>query len=213
MKYNRLIIALFALVFISCQVETTVKNESIKEETIDSLSIETPLLDDINDILLIKGTDVLQTLDPVDINKLFYFAHPEKGILFSPYGFINSNTAKTLNQAELLALQQSNKKIIWGEFDGSGDLIELSFNDYFSRFVYDQNYRDASLFDVDNTLGKGNSINNIQDIFPNAHFIEFHFEGFDPNLQGMDWRSIRLVFDEIEGNLFLVAIIHDEWTI
>ena len=75
MKYNRLIIALFALVFISCQEETTVKNEPIKEEPIDSLSIETPLLDDINDILLIKGTDVLQTLDPIDINKLFYFSN------------------------------------------------------------------------------------------------------------------------------------------
>ena len=54
MKYNRLILLLLTGFFISCQEETTVKNEPIKEEPIDSLSIETPLLDDINDILLIS---------------------------------------------------------------------------------------------------------------------------------------------------------------
>lgn len=212
MKYNLIISSFTALILLSCNEEKATQNETLTHEPIDSLSIETPLLEDYNDLLLSKGLEVLQTLDPLDISKLYYYAHPKKGILFSPYGYINSESAQTLTKDALLELQKSKTKIVWGEFDGSGDPIELSFDDYFSRFIFDQNYRNAKLFDVDKTIGNGNSINNINEIFPNAHFIEFHFDGFDSNLHGMDWRSIRLVFDEIEGNLFLVAIIHDEWT-
>jgi hypothetical protein len=201
------------ILIVSCTTEESKDTKKEEKLPIDSLSIETPLKEDLNDVLLKKGLEVLQTLDPVDFSKLFYNAHPQKGILFSPYAFIDIETAKTFTESELIALQQSQKSIIWGEYDGSGEPIDLTLNDYLSRFVYDQDYRNAPLFHVDIRLGSGNSLDNLKEVFPSAHFIEFHFSGFDPKFEGMDWRSIRLVFDEIDGSLFLVAITHDEWTI
>jgi len=29
----------------------------------------------------------------------------------------------------------------------------------------------------------------------------------------MDWRSLKLVFKEKDGNWYLVGVVHDEWTI
>jgi (p)ppGpp synthase/HD superfamily hydrolase len=43
--------------------------------------------------------------------------------------------------------------------------------------------------------------------------VEYHFSGFDPKYEGMDWRSLRLVFEEKDNIWHLVGIIHDQWTI
>ena len=47
--------------------------------------------------------------------------------------------------------------------------------------------------------------------------MEAHFPGFDKKFGGMDWESLRLVFEEVAtdggSELMLVGIVHDEWTI
>jgi hypothetical protein len=65
----------------------------------------------------------------------------------------------------------------------------MTFNDYFARFVYDQDYAAAD------------------------EVIEFHFTGFDPQFEGMDWKSLRIVLVKKEDQWFVAGIIHDEWTI
>jgi hypothetical protein len=42
--------------------------------------------------------------------------------------------------------------------------------------------------------------------------VEYYFPGFDLQLQGMDWRSLRLVFTLYDNTWYLVGIIHDQWT-
>jgi len=43
--------------------------------------------------------------------------------------------------------------------------------------------------------------------------VEYHFPGIDPQYGGLDWRSLRLVFQQSGGEWYLVGIIHDQWTI
>ena len=62
-------------------------------------------------------------------------------------------------------------------------------------------------------IGQGNSINNIAQIYPSAVTVEYHFEGFEEEYAGLDWRSLRLVFEASGGTWYLVGIVHDEWTI
>ena len=62
-------------------------------------------------------------------------------------------------------------------------------------------------------MKQGNSVNNLKEIYPNRHFIDYHFSGFDQKLKGMDWTSLRLVIEKQNGEYFLVAVIHDQWTI
>lgn len=34
-------------------------------------------------------------------------------------------------------------------------------------------------------------------VYPNGYFIEFHFSGFNPQFEGIDWESLKLVFEAI----------------
>ena len=88
----------------------------------------------------------------------------------------------------------------------------MTFLDYYNRFIYDEDYVAAHQIAVNTRLGPGSSLDNSQQIYPNATIVEYHFTGFDPQYMGMDWRSLRIVL-EPTGNLwYLVGIIHDEWT-
>lgn len=66
---------------------------------------------------------------------------------------------------------------------------------------------------INNIIGKGNTTNNISEAYPQGQFVEFHFTGFNPEYAGIDWSSLRLVFEELDGTLYLVGIIHSQWTI
>ena len=62
-------------------------------------------------------------------------------------------------------------------------------------------------------IGSGNTINNLAEFFPECVFVEYHFDGFEHKLGGMDWRSLRLGLAEKGGAWYLVGVVHDEWTI
>jgi hypothetical protein len=62
-------------------------------------------------------------------------------------------------------------------------------------------------------LGHGNSLNNSFEIYKDSIIVEYYFSGLDPQYEGMDWRSLRLVFEEKDDIWYIVGIIHDQWTI
>jgi hypothetical protein len=120
-----------------------------------------------------------------------------------------------LKASELAALWMDTKKIKWGEQDGSGSTIELTFADYFQKFVYDHDFAKAPKIGYNKIIGKSTTTNNLFTVYPKDKFItvEFHFEGFDKKLGGQDWASLRLVYENSGADWFLVAVVHDQWTI
>lgn len=104
-------------------------------------------------------------------------------------------------------------RYMWGKYDGSGNPIELTPYEYFKAFVYDKDYLSASEIGVNTVVKSGNSLENIQEIFPDARFIDFYSPGADPGAGGLDWSSLRLVFEEYHGKLMLTVILHSECTV
>ena len=51
------------------------------------------------------------------------------------------------------------------------------------------------------------------EVYDNPIIVEYYFPGFNPEYEGMDWKSLRLVFEQYEDNWYLVGIIHNQWTI
>jgi hypothetical protein len=49
---------------------------------------------------------------------------------------------------------------------------------------------------MDQVLQRGNMINNIEDAYSEAVSVEYHFPGFDPKYEGMDWESLKLVLSK-----------------
>lgn len=146
-----------------------------------------------------------------DIQSLSLMVHPVTGLRFSPYGFVREEDLFFI-AAELPSLMDNPNQYIWGVYDGSGDPINLTFADYFARFVYDVDFSSAPEVSINQRLGQGSTIDNAAEFYPGAMIVEYHFPGFDEQYQGMDWRSLRLVFQEYIGRWVLVGIIHDEWT-
>ena len=146
-----------------------------------------------------------------DFEQLATLIHKDKGLTFSPYAFVEKDAVKfTATQIKSLKLTD---KYLWGEYDGSANPMDLSAMDYFDRFVFNHDFIQAPKIGIDTLVQTGNTITNLDKAFPGAHFVEFNFSGFDPKFDGVDWASLRLVFEKAGGQWMLIGIVHDSWTV
>lgn len=156
---------------------------------------------------------VLSLIKNKQYDSLALFFHPSKGVRFSPYAFIDTKADVQLSAEAFLNALNSGKQLHWGSFDGSGEAIDLSIEEYFKRFVYDADFLNAEQRHSNRSVAKGNSLDNQPEVYPDLPYTESYFPGFEEKYQGMDWRALRLVFEKKDKRYFLVAVIHDEWTI
>ncbi|MFY9273429.1 MAG: hypothetical protein WBJ83_06165 [Thermacetogeniaceae bacterium] len=167
----------------------------------------------IKSIIEKRSTDVLTAIKNYDLEKLAAAVHPDKGVRFSPYGYVDVDNDLVFTAEEVKKLAADSKQYHWGYYDGSGEPIRLKFSDYYKKFIYDEDFLNAEQVGYNKTLGHGNSLNNSFEVYKNSIIVEYHFSGFDPQYAGMDWRSLRLVFEKKNDIWYLVGIIHDQWTI
>ncbi len=160
-----------------------------------------------------RADEVVTLLAARQFDRLAGYVHPEKGVRFSPSAFIDLQSDRVLSADQLAAVAKDKARYHWGLAEGSGAPIELSFADYVQHHVYDADFAQAEKVAVDKTLGQGTSVNNLAEVYPGSRFVEYHFPGFDPQFEGLDWKSLRLVFEEQQGTWFLVGIIHAQWSI
>ena len=156
---------------------------------------------------------ILHMLKDKDLTKLAKLVHPEKGVRFTPYSYVDVNKDVKITATEFAGLMAETKKRLWGAFDGTGDPIDMTFTEYYKKFVYDVDFLEAPQIVFNQPMQRGNSLVNMKEAYPDAVFIEYHFPGIDPQYNGMDWRSLRLVFEQKDSKWYLVGIIHDQWTI
>lgn len=201
--------ALLILLVIACNNDP---KEKMLPVTKDSTATAVVILNK-DSLLDATGKSVLEALKNRDYATLGNYFFPAAAVRFSPYGFVDTTGDVKLTAPELTDLFSSNKKIHWGEQDGSGDAIQLTAKAYFEKYVYNVDFLHAQKTGIDQFIGGGNSLNNLKEVYPGTRFIEYHFSGFDKKYGGMDWTSLRLVFKEMNERYYLVAVVHDQWTI
>lgn len=162
--------------------------------------------------ILSEALTVINLLKVKDMNGLASHIHPTKGLKFSPYSMIKASDL-VITSTQIVSLLQSTQTSNWGIHAGSGDPIQETFSNYYDKFVYDVDFANPHLIGNNVVIGTGNMMNNIVQFYPNLTFVEFHFTGFNSQYGGQDWRSLRLVFEDVSGVWNLVGIVHDAWTI
>jgi hypothetical protein len=164
--------------------------------------------------VLEAASSVIITLRNGDMTTLTSWVHPYKGVRFSPYSYVNTNTDLAFKKDELQSLMEDSTKHVWGNFAGSGEPIDMTYANYHQQFIYDVDFITDADIAINEVLGKGNTVNNIYEAYPKeSHdFVEYHIKGIEPTFEGMDWRSLRLVFEKLGDDFALVGIIHDQWT-
>jgi hypothetical protein len=105
------------------------------------------------------------------------------------------------------------RSYVWGTADGSGEPIDLGIGQYFEQFVNDADYATAPEIFYNQSQQRGNTINNIAQVYSGKQWVEFYFSGFDAQYEGIDWKSLTLVFDQVDGQWKLIGIVHGARTI
>ncbi|WP_312343767.1 hypothetical protein [Chryseobacterium binzhouense] len=199
--------------FISCEkkvsenppvLSDTVRKAEEKTETDQKLFSKEVILKKMND-------DLLQAIKLGNYGTFSDFIHPEKGVRFSMYAFVNRNEDKHFSKADFQKYFPSKTIFTWGSRDGTGEIYRAAIDHYFKKWVFKKDFTKAK-YSLNTFQGSGNSLNNLKEIYPDADFTENYVAGSE-KYSGMDWNSLRFVFEEIEGKYYLVAVINDEWTI
>lgn len=156
---------------------------------------------------------VIKAVKDKDFKSLSEYAHPEKGVRFTPYTNVSVEGDVVFKPEELENFFQDEKVYLWGYYDGSGEEINLTPAEYYESFIYTADFANPKEIGYNEVLSFGNMLENQFEVYADAIVVEYYFPGFDPQYEGMDWQSLRLVFQHHAGDWKLVGIIHNQWTI
>jgi len=164
-----------------------------------------------NEQLKNLNSEILAALKSKDYGRFSEFIHPEKGIRFSMYAFVEPQKNKHFSREEFIKYISTPTKFTWGEKDGSGDLMVISLKDYLETWVFKMDFTKSEFY-LNEFKATGNSLNNLKQIYPDTDFTENYIPDSE-KYGGMDWNALRFVFEEFQGEFFLVAVVNDQWTI
>ncbi|GAA0799992.1 hypothetical protein [Psychrobacter piscatorii] len=201
---------LLTLTATGCQSASESSEAIVSQPTSTSA---TPMSTDISQqTLKQQALRIQRALANKDFARITDDIHPTRGVRFSMYAYVRPESDKVFNRAQYAQyLQQSNLRFTWGEKDGTGDLLITPLPTYLETWVDGKKFNDVDV-SVNKITNNGNSINNLKDIYQNSDVVEFYHKGTE-EYAGMDWRVLRLVFDEYQGKRYLVAVINDQWTV
>lgn len=193
----------------SCIIYNLASNQHSAEPSM--LTVSLPLTSASNQELIDQAYNALSCIKTGDYAALSQLVHPEYGIYFSPYSNINLTSNQWFSPDMLAQIDRSDETFVWGVYDGSGEPIFMTVNEYFARFVYDRSFSSAPIITVDRIAKSGNTLENTVEIFPGCRFVDFYIPASDE--QSIDWSLLRLVYEEYGNELYLVAIVHSEYTV
>lgn len=211
---KKLFVSLLILGVIACKKnpekfinDRTDSTESVKTDATKVTQVEVSK----DEALKQLNEEIIQALKDKDYKRFSDFIHPEKGVRFSMYAFVNPKEDKNFSKSDFIKYQPTKTLFTWGTLDGSGELYKATIDSYLTKWVYSKDFATGQVA-FNEFLGKGNSLNNLKEIYPKADFTENYMKGSEANAE-MDWKSLRLVLEKLNGKYYLVAVVNDQWTI
>lgn len=163
--------------------------------------------------LLGSACSVNRAIQRQDWTTLAAYVHPERGVTFTPYSTVEPETDLNFSAEQIRNLTQDQNVYTWGIEDGRGDPIQMTVLQYFERYVYNKDYTQAAEIGIDRIITGGNALENLTETYPDCRFVDFCFPSADPVNDGLDWSSLKLVFQPQGEHWYLVGVVHGEWTI
>lgn len=191
-----------------------VNKDSVLTQMLSTFKLITPSTTLTNEQkVLITAREVIGALSARDYQKL-------EGLVSSDGLSLNQeprfdSTKNLIAKNDVSLIPKDTKIYLWGYTDGKGDPINLTRGQFLTTYIYSNSidYLKAPDVAVNKTLGGGNSVNTIDKDINGRTYVAFHFSGFDPKYGGMDWTTLYLVFDSVNGEYKLRGIAKDNWTI
>lgn len=156
---------------------------------------------------------VIYAVSTKDAATIAEYTHPVKGVRFTPYTYVSIENDVVFSKEAVKTFFTDQKTYLWGYYDGIGDEIKLTPSQYYQKFIYNVDYINADEIGYNEVLSSGNALENQFEVYENAIVVEYYFPGFTPEYDGLDWKSLRLVFEPYGNDWKLVGIISNQWTI
>ncbi|MCY0967754.1 hypothetical protein [Chryseobacterium wangxinyae] len=210
---RKILIILSVLFICSCEKKQD-KNPTVSTDNLKRSNERTDATQDVlsTEVALKKTNDeVLQAMKVGYYDIFANYIHPQKGVRFSMYAFINKDEDKHFSREELEKYLPSKTIFTWGSRDGSGEIYKATLKKYLQNWVFKKDFTKAE-YSFNSFLAGGNSLNNLKEMYPNTNFTENYIAGSEKS-EGMDWNALRFVFEEFNGKYYIVAVVNDEWTI
>ncbi|MTI47618.1 MAG: hypothetical protein FH761_07235 [Firmicutes bacterium] len=169
--------------------------------------------DTAQEIIKDRANEVMNIINEGNMEELAQYVHPEKGVRFTPYTHVSLKNDLVFKQNQIADFLKDSNKYLWGYYDGSGKEIKLTPREYWGEFVYDKDYENADEISYNEIIGKSLIKENQFNVYSNSIIVEYYLEGTNPDYEGLDWGSLRLVFEEYNGEWYLVGIIHNQHVI
>lgn len=211
---KKILLSICVISLVACKKESSKPTDhKIDSTTQTTVQTSNPSQTTITREEIIKGAndEVLKALKNKDYKRFAEFIHPERGVRFSMYAFVDPKEDKQFSKTDFEKYQPTKTLFTWGSYDGSGDPYRATINDYLGKWVFSKDFT-TSQFSLDKFQVGGNSLNNLEKIYPKFNFTENYIKGTEKNSE-MDWKTLRFVFEEFKGKYYLVGVINDQWTI
>ena len=163
-----------------------------------------------NDELAELATAVAECIAEGDYESLSQYVHPVYGLVFVPYSTVNLGSNQCFTPQRVAIVGRDSAVYVWGVKYGSDEPIQLTPSQYFSEYVYDRDYARAPVMGFNTVLRAGNALENVAAAFPDGQFVDLYFP--PTSAETGDWRILRMVFEDYEGEMKLSALIHSEYT-
>lgn len=183
------------------------------EDSSSPSPVPAPLDPEDNFPLLASAYVVCRCLQQQNWSALASYVHPDRGVTFTPYSTVDPDSDLSFTADQIRSLAQDPNVYTWGFEDGRGEPIQMTFAQYFERYVYDRDYVQVPELGVDRIMTGGNALENLTEVYDGCRFVDFSFPSLDPVSDGLDWSSLKLVFQPEGEHWYLVGVVHGEWTI
>ena len=183
--------------------ESTTKERTQEEEALNPKE-NLPLLD--------AACSVVSALQERDYTTLASYVHPERGLTITPYSTVSVEDLN-FDRIQVKNFSDNQEKYVWGMIPGTGELIQMTAEEFVSSYMCDVDYTQAPKIAIDKINITGNALENVTDAYSDCRFVEFTFPGLDASYGGLDWCSLKVVLAPSDSQWLLVGLIHSQWTV
>lgn len=163
--------------------------------------------------LLRAAARAAEALKAEDYATLGALVHPERGLTLTACSTVDLDADQNFTADEIRGLAENSRQYLWGYTDGRGDPILLTMKEFMQQYIFAVDYTKAPEVGVDQVVLSGNALENVDQAYPGCRFVDLCYRELNPDFGGLDWCSLKLVFEPLEGQWRLVGLIHSQWTI
>lgn len=131
--------------------------------------------------------------------------HPNFGVRISPYAYVMSSDV-ILTSDKIENYYNENREIVWG-YDINMQSLSMNFRDYYSRFIYSNDYLLSEKITYNQPTNNSGIIDNSLSYYPNAITVEYQVNSHR-HADKDSKNYYRLIFEEYDDVWYLSGIIN-----